>query len=165
MSASWDERVAAFWLQADDTDEDATLAGIEALAAERDPDDPAVLFELASAQDFLGREAEAVPLYRASLAAGLGGARGARARIQLASSLRNLGEAAEAAALLRQAEPDDTTGAAAQAFLALALRDLGRTDEALRVALEALAPTLPMYGRAVTYYAGALGTSGGDTGD
>ncbi|GAA2181585.1 hypothetical protein GCM10009785_17140 [Brooklawnia cerclae] len=38
-----------------------------ALAAERDDGDAAALYELASANDFVGREAEAIPLYRRAL--------------------------------------------------------------------------------------------------
>ncbi|GAA1822474.1 tetratricopeptide repeat protein [Agromyces salentinus] len=164
MDNSWDERVAMFWSTANEEDEAATIAEVEALAAERDPGDPAALFERASAQDFVGRESEAIPLYRAALAAGLGGSRKTQAQIQLASSLRNIGDTRAAEAILQHAEPDGAVGAAAQAFLALSLRDLGRHDEALRVALEALAPTLPMYGHAVAFYAAALtaGVNGSD---
>ena len=103
-----------------------------------------------------GREAEAIRLYRAALHAGLDGARRSQAVIQLASSLRNVGEAEAAVGLLEGCEPDEVAGSASRAFLALALRDLGRHDEALAVALEALAPTLPLYRRAVEHYAAAL---------
>lgn len=156
MDASWDDRIAAFWASADDEDPTGTLAGVRDLVAERHADDPAALFELASAHDFLGREAEAVPLYRAALDAGLSGAREPRARIQLASSLRNIGDAQAAVALLEQMRPAQATGTAAEAFRALALFDLGQPAAALRVALEALAPSMPMYSRAVLHYAGEL---------
>ena len=46
---------------------------------------------------------------------------------------------------------------AARAFLALALHDLGRHDEALALALTALAPHLPRYQRSLANYAGLLG--------
>ena len=114
------------------------------------------LFEWASAHDFLGREADAIPLYRAAITHGLTEPRHTQAVIQLASSLRNVGEATQAAALLGDLEPDGAVGAAPKAFLALALHDLGRLDEALAVALEALATTLPQYGRAVAAYADEL---------
>ena len=39
------------------------------------------------------------------------------------------------------------------AFLALALHDVGRHDEALAVSLSALAPHLPRYQRSLTNYA------------
>ncbi|MFT2707547.1 tetratricopeptide repeat protein [Clavibacter zhangzhiyongii] len=75
--------------------------------------------------------------------------------IQLASSLRNVGESAEAVALL-EALPDDADAAGRDALLALALHDAGRPTEALAVALRRLAPTLPGYGRAVAAYAEEL---------
>ncbi|RII98146.1 tetratricopeptide repeat protein, partial [Clavibacter michiganensis] len=144
----WDARVAAFWASADDEQADETVAGMRALVAERPADDPRALYELASAHDFVGREAEAVPLYRAALDGGLDPEHRPLAVIQLASSLRNVGEAAEAVALL-EAMPDDVHGPGRDAFLALALHDAGRPTEALAVALRRLAPTLPEYGRAV----------------
>ncbi|QGU28765.1 hypothetical protein D7D94_03045 [Microbacterium oryzae] len=128
------------------------------LIRERGDGDPDALYEWASAHDFLGREAEAIPLYREALAAGLSGERRPQAIIQLASSLRNVGDPAAAIDLLEEHAPHAVTGSASQAFLALALHDAGRTDEALRVALRALAPTLPLYSRAVAAYADELVT-------
>jgi hypothetical protein len=55
----WDARVAAFWATADDERADEAVAGMRALVAERPADDPRALYELASAHDFVGREAEA----------------------------------------------------------------------------------------------------------
>jgi len=43
-----------------------------ALVRERPEGDADALFELASAHDLLGREADVIPLYRAALAAWLG---------------------------------------------------------------------------------------------
>ncbi len=151
----WDARVAAFWATADDERADETVAAMRALAAERPADDPRALFELACAHDFVGREAEAVPLYRAAIDGGLGPEHRELAVIQLASSLRNVGEAEQAVALL-EAMPDDAHAPGRDAFLALALHDAGRPTEALAVALRRLAPTLPEYGRAVAAYADGL---------
>ncbi|MEW5014152.1 hypothetical protein DOU15_14370 [Clavibacter michiganensis subsp. michiganensis] len=151
----WDARVAAFWATADDERADETVAAMRALAAERPADDPRALFELACAHDFVGREAEAVPLYRAAIDGGLGPEHRPLAVIQLASSLRNVGEAEQAVALL-EAMPDDAHAPGRDAFLALALHDAGRPTEALAVALRRLAATLPEYGRAVAAYADEL---------
>ena len=52
--------------------------------------------------------------------------------------------------------PANTSHGAPRVFLALALHSAGRTDEALRVAVEALEPTLPRYHRSVRAYAAAL---------
>lgn len=156
MQLSWDDRVEQFWASADDSEPELMLVRMQALIDARGPDDPDAIYEWASVHDFLGLEAEAIPLYRAALARGLAGERGPQAIVQLASSLRNVGEAGAAVELLSNRASDPVVGAAAQAFLALALRDAGRPDEALRVALNALAPTLPLYGRAISRYADEL---------
>ena len=64
------------------------------------------LYERGSALDSTGHPDEAIVLYRAALDAGLGEDRRRQAVIQLASSLRNLGQAPEAVALLT-VERDD----------------------------------------------------------
>jgi tetratricopeptide (TPR) repeat protein len=153
---SWDERIATFWASADEGDADATMAAMKGLVDERPAGDPDALYEWASVHDFLGREDEAVPFYRAAIEAGLSGERHPQAVIQLASTLRNIREAQAAVDLLKGCEPDAVVGSAGQAFLALALYDAGQPAEALRVALRALAPTLPLYSRAVLTYADAL---------
>lgn len=160
MDHGWEDRVAAFWESADDTRPERTLAAMRRLIDERPPHDAVALYEWASIHDFLGRERDAVSLYRAALDGGLSGDRRPQAVIQLASSLRNIGDPAAAVALLEDLPEDPGTGAAARAFLALALHDLGRHDDALRVALHALSPTLPRYRRAVQAYADALGSRG-----
>jgi hypothetical protein len=131
---------------------------MHALVEERPADDPEAVYEWASVHDYLGMEREAIPLYEAALELGLAGAREPQAIIQLASSLRNVGEPDAAVRLLREHPNDEVTGDAAQAFLALALRDSGHQDEALRTALVALSRTLPRYRRAVEHYAEQLVT-------
>lgn len=159
--SEWDRRVAEFWSAADDTDPAGALAAMQRLVQERPAGDPAALFEWAGVHDFLGLEAQAVPLYQEALAAGLSGPRRAEAVVQLASSLRSLGDPGAAVELLSAGPgaPElgaPELGAAPDAFLALALFDAGRPGEALRVALRALAPTLPQYGRSVQAYADEL---------
>jgi hypothetical protein len=158
MGDGWNERMEALWETAGERTEEETLAAVLALCDERPPDDPDALFERAGAYDYVGQEAEAEPLYRQAMAAGLAGVRRARAVIQLASTLRNLGRAAEGAALLTGeavVASDDLSDARA-AFLALTLLDSGRPDEAVGWALRALAGHLTDYRRAVTYYAEEL---------
>lgn len=91
MSA-WDDRVEQVWAEATgDEVGDDTIARIDALAAERGPDDARAEFERAGARDSAGRPAEAVELYRRALALGLDEEHRPQCVIQLASSLRNLG--------------------------------------------------------------------------
>jgi Tetratrico peptide repeat len=154
------DRLAAAWDSIDSYGEEEFRALIDSLVAGAPP--AVADFERASAWDSTGHPDEAVPLYRSALGAGLTGLRRRRATIQLASSLRNLGAADEAVALLSAelSAPVDgeaaALGDAVRAFLALALADVGRPREAAALALEALAPHLPRYQRSLGAYARAL---------
>jgi hypothetical protein len=155
---SWENRVAALWSAINDYAPAVFVAQVELLAAELPTGSPLGLFERASANDSTGHPDVAVPLYRAALSAGLTGIRRREATIQLASSLRNLGRAAESAALLSDelhAGSDDLDGAV-RAFLALALVDLGREREAVGISLAALSKYLPQYNRSLARYASEL---------
>ena len=156
MTTTWDERIGQFWATLDESEPELALAAMRALVDERPHGDPEALYEWASIHDSLGLVAEAIPLYRAAIDGGLDGPRKPQATIQLASSLRNVGEPDEAIQLLRNLPADEVTGDSAQAFLALALRDVSRHDEALRTALTAFARTLPRYRRSVENYAKEL---------
>ncbi|RKS80446.1 tetratricopeptide repeat protein [Motilibacter peucedani] len=154
----WEQRVDALWARIESEQPDAFLAQVEALAAELPDGSARAAFERACAQDSTGHPDLAVPLYRQALDAGLVGLRRRRAVIQLASSLRNLGDPEQALALLdeeAQRGADELTGALA-AFRALALADLGREREAVAVAVGALAAYLPRYNGSVQRYAAAL---------
>ena len=155
----WRARVDAVWGAADsELNEAETVAAIEALAAER-PGDPEAIFERAGALDWSGREAEAEPLYKEALDAGVAEPFRGRAVIQLASTLRNLGRFDEAAAWLSQTFADDDEhplNDAASAFMALVLSSRGDDKAALAMALDALSHHIPHYGRAVRYYATQL---------
>jgi tetratricopeptide (TPR) repeat protein len=156
--SEWESRVAAAWAAfADDNDDD--LVALMAALAEDAPVGTGIGdFERAAAYDSTGRSDLAVPLYRSALAAGLDGERRRRAVIQLSSSLRNLGEAAESVALLTVElhEASDHLDDAVHGFLALALVDVGREREAVSHALGALAPHLPRYQRSLGAYARLL---------
>jgi tetratricopeptide (TPR) repeat protein len=156
--ADWDSRLADAWASIDEMSEAEFLALIEELAAELPPGSAIGAFERASSFDSWGHPDRAVPLYREALEAGLTGERRRRAVIQLASSLRNLGQPRESIALLtseRDARSDQLDDAV-RAFLALALADVGRNREALSIALAALAPHLPRYQRSLASYARLL---------
>jgi hypothetical protein len=154
-SSEWDQRVADLWTAFDDHSEEDFLARMGALTAELPAGSPVGVFERGAAQDATGHDELAVSLYRQALETGLHGSRRRQAVIQLASSLRNLGQAAESVTLLeaeRAAESDELDDAVT-AFLALALLDVGREREAASLALAALAPHLLSYGRSVASYA------------
>jgi tetratricopeptide (TPR) repeat protein len=154
----WESRLAALWAEIDDLPEERFHERMRQLADEFPSGHAIATFELACAQDSTGHPAEAVPLYRAALSAGLTGTRRRRANIQLASSLRNLGEVAEAINLLEAEMKRESSvlDDAVRAVLALAYSSAGRDREGLALVLEALAPHLPRYQRSMANYARAL---------
>ncbi|GAA4899786.1 tetratricopeptide repeat protein [Stackebrandtia albiflava] len=156
--AEWEDRIDDLWRRAGELTPERLLSEIAALTAECPHADGTADFERAGAHDHLDDPDTAIPLYRAALRDGLTGDRHRFAVIQLASSLRNVGSAAEGVDLLtaeldrRSDEYDD----AVRAFLSLALIDLGRGREAVATALTALRPHLPAYGRALGEYIALL---------
>lgn len=152
--STWEDRIAQAWTTLDDREEADFLALIEGLAAELPEDDPAGLFERACALDSTGHSDQAAPLYQRALDRGLTGIRRRRAVIQMASSLRNVGQSERSVELLtaERAAGSDELDDAVAAFLGLALADVGREREALSIALVALAPHLPRYQRSCENY-------------
>ncbi|MFG3196005.1 tetratricopeptide repeat protein [Streptomyces sp. NPDC048208] len=164
MDRDWEERVAAAWAAFDTWPEDDAAgfrAVIDKLAAELPEGDPLALFERACAFDSTGHSADAVGLYRAALDGGLAEVnpyKARRTKIQLASSLRNTGNAAQGVELLTPEldSHSDELDDAVRACLALCLSSLGRDREGLALVLGALAPHLPRYQRSMANYARAL---------
>ncbi|WP_030859221.1 tetratricopeptide repeat protein [Streptomyces sp. NRRL S-37] len=164
MNSDWEARTAAAWAGFDDYAEDdapAFRAVIDALVAELPEDSPLGPFERACAWDSTGHSDRAVPLYRQALDGGLAEVsryKARRAKIQLASSLRNIGRAEEGVRLLTPelVTESDELDDAVRACLALCLSSLGRDREGLSLALGALAPHLPRYQRSMANYARLL---------
>ncbi|MFF0016131.1 tetratricopeptide repeat protein [Streptomyces sp. NPDC005374] len=161
VNEDWEKRVTAAWDTFDDFPEERAgdfRAVIEVLVAELPDGSPDGPFERACAWDSTGHSDKAAPLYREALAKGLSGYKGRRARIQLSSSLRNIGQAAEGVKLLTPEldGPSDELDDAVRACLALCLSSLGRDREGLSLVLGALAPHLPRYQRSMANYARAL---------
>ncbi|MGX1771456.1 tetratricopeptide repeat protein [Nocardia brasiliensis] len=158
MNQDWEDRVAAAWTTIDERDAADFRAVIDALVAELPDEHPRGAFERACAWDSTGHSDQAVPLYRAALAGGLDDYRRRRATIQLSSSLRNIGRAAEGVDLLTREldAPSDELDDAVRACLALCLSTLGRDREGLSLVLGALAAHLPRYQRSMANYARLL---------
>lgn len=152
------DSLAKFWDYADDTDPVRMRAEMEHMLAGTSYSDARVLFERASLEDFLGDEAAAVPLYEASLSSGLDDDRENQARIQLASSLRNVGQPHDALRVLRDFEFANQYISARDAFVALTLWDIGDAAQALLSALQAASPATGKYRRAIGAYAAELST-------
>src|SRR5215208_1710533 len=100
MSHDYERRSQALWASIDDYDEEEFRDRIEQLVADLPADSAVAAFERACAFDSTGHPARAVPLYLRALELGLEGERRRRTVIQLASSLRNLGQVSESLRLL-----------------------------------------------------------------
>ena len=155
----WERRLLALWNDLDALGDSEFTQRMKRLVEELSPLDRVALFELGAACDSTGLPSEAVSFYERALAKGLSGLSRRRACIQMASSLRNLGNPARAAEILfaERRAPSDELDQAVAAFLALALVDLGREREAVAVSLGALSTYLPRYNRSLARYAEALG--------
>ncbi|MFI7497378.1 tetratricopeptide repeat protein [Streptomyces sp. NPDC049687] len=164
MNQDWEDRVTAAWAAFDEYPQERAAdfrAVIDALVAELPGGSPLGPFEQACAWDSTGHSDKAVPLYREALALGLSDVsayKARRAKIQLSSSLRNIGRAEEGVKLLTPEldAASDELDDAVRACLALCLSSLGRDREGLSLVLGALAPHLPRYQRSTANYARAL---------
>jgi tetratricopeptide (TPR) repeat protein len=156
----WETQVADAWESFDQYEgrEDDFRGLIEVLARQAPEDTGIGDFERACAWDSTGHSGKAVPLYESALERGLTGERRRRAVIQLASSLRNIGQAERSVELLRAEleKGSDQLDDAVKVFLALALTDVGREREAVSIAVGALARHLPRYQRSSANYARLL---------
>lgn len=154
---TWEQKIKRFYeREFDEADPQGSIAKMRDLIAERPDGDAEALLELGGVHDSLGLEEEAIPLYRQAIKTGLEGEAAIRVCIQLASTLRNVGNSAEAVSILESMPDAGITEGARQAFLALALHDEGRYGDSLRTALLALVPTLDGYKRALSEYAAEL---------
>lgn len=154
----WEQRLAALWASLDDHSEEEFIAKMDELVGELPADSGVAAYERGSAFDSTGHSDLAVPLYREALERGLAPDRRRQAVIQLASSLRNLGQASESVELLKseQAAGSDELDDAVSGFLALALADTGKEREALSVALTAVSRHMTRYQRSLANYAREL---------
>ncbi|WP_460795048.1 tetratricopeptide repeat protein [Microbacterium sp. GXF0217] len=153
---TWEERIGGVWAASNTLADEDVISRIDAIAAERGAEDARAEFERGGARDSAGREAEAVGFYRRALELGLDDEHRPQAVIQLASSLRNIGEHDEALALLAEEQrehPDSAYRDAVAVVQALVLASSGAPARGLSVALLALIPRLPRYHRSMTAYA------------
>jgi cyanophycin synthetase len=126
--------IAALWELADDQER---IDAAAALRSQR-PSDPRLVFEHAGTLDAAGKEQDAIPLYRESLAAGLREPQRHRARIQLASSLRVAGQPELAYSLLTELSAERPGSVAVEAFRALAGVDSGHAESSVADLIEVL---------------------------
>ncbi len=152
-----EEALTALW-EVEDPRERIRLA--EELAAAH-PDDARITYELAGTHDAAGEEDLAVALYERALAAGLREPHRHRAQIQLASSLRNLGQVQAAESVIEDVAARHPESLGVAAFRALVQHDAGHASQALADLLTAVVaastdPDVARYRRALTASASAL---------
>lgn len=127
-----------------------------------DPEDASLNYEVACAHDREGLEHEAVPFYVRAIASGLAGDQLRGAYLGLGSTYRAIGD--YEAALRTFDQGLEVFGEAEEliVFRAMALHNLGRSDEAMTHVLQMLAshsdsPWIERYRRAILFYADRLG--------
>ncbi|MBB6372126.1 tetratricopeptide repeat protein [Chryseobacterium shigense] len=156
----WEEELKTIWEQLGTVSDDDFINNIKVHTGKvPDHHSNAIAdFERACAYDSTGFEEKAEPLYRAALESGLTGLRRRRARIQLASTLRNNGKFHESIAILREEKENysDELDDAVNAFLALSLSSLNNDKEALSLVLQSLSAHLPRYNKSVYNYSKEL---------
>lgn len=155
----WENELKIILDQLGTLSDDAFIEKIKAHTGKISDDHPAISnFERACAYDSTGFEKNAEPLYRSALESGLTGLRRRRARIQLASTLRNNGKIHESIQILREEKENysDELDDAVNAFLALSLSSMDCDKEALSLVLQALSAHLPRYNKSVYNYSKKL---------
>lgn len=157
MNKNWENQLQSIWLKLGTINSEEFIEQIKdhvELLTEKDSQAIAD-FERACAFDSTGHEKEAEPLYRSALEKGLTGLRRRRARIQLASTLRNNGKIEESIRILREekAHYSDELDDAVDSFLALSLSSAEEYKEALSLILKALSKHLPRYNNSLSRYA------------
>lgn len=136
-------------------------AAIDAFKALLDqyPDHPLVVFEMAGAYDFAGREAEALPYYQRAQTLGLPDDQLKYLYVQMGSTQRNLGLYKDALATLREGLERFPDYRPLHAFLALALFSAGQGGAALAQMIELTVNAPDFYAeyrRALREYAAEL---------
>lgn len=156
----WEEELKTIWDQLETISSDDFINRIKIHTDKISAGTPNAIadFERACAYDSTGFEKNAEPLYRSALQLGLTGLRRRRARIQLASTLRNNGKFEESIEILQSEKENysDELDHAVNAFLALSLSSINKDKEALSLVLASLSTYLPRYNKSVYNYSKGL---------
>jgi tetratricopeptide (TPR) repeat protein len=155
MDENWEDQLQCIWQKLGTINNEEFILQVKNHATLLTDSQAIADFEMACAFDSTGHEQEAEPLYRSALEHGLSGLRRRRARIQLASTLRNNGKTEESISILREekANYSDELNDAVDSFLALSLSSAGKHKEALSLTLKAISRHLPRYNNSLNRYA------------
>jgi cyanophycin synthetase len=113
------------------------VAGTRTLLG-RDPGDPRLIYELASAHDAAGEDQDAIALYEKACGAGLREPHRHRALLQQASSLRKTGDLRSARTILDALSLERPGSAAVAAFRALTMLEQGEAQAAVADLIDVL---------------------------
>jgi len=135
----------------------------------KQPDNAVLNYQTAWTCDTLGLEREAVPYYEQALVLGLDGEDLRGALLGLGSTYRALGEYDKAVATCEAGLEFFPDGREFQVFLALALYNLGKPDQAMTLLLRNLAETsndagIVRYRQAILFYSDKLDETWGREG-
>lgn len=155
---TWQQELEAAWDSLGTREPQNFLARVSKIVANPKVPEDVREFNLACAQDSTGHSDLAVSGYRRALELGLSGYERRRATIQLASSMRNLGQSQESVRLLAAERTDvgDGLDDAVVVFRSLALVDTGQERAAVAALIHALADHLPRYTVSAHRYADAI---------
>ena len=128
---------------------------------ETHPNVAEIIFQIAWTAETLGRHTEALPAYEKAISLGLPPNELSGAYLGLGNTLRALGQHGKAMHTFRTGKSLFPENREFDAFLALALHDLGQHTESLKLALEALCdttadPGLTAYARTLRHQVGKL---------
>lgn len=101
----------------------------------RYPKNPRLSYEYGGVYDYLGKEDEAIPLYKEALALGISGSFRIKTLIQMGSTYRNLGKFDESKQVLELAVKESGGDSAAVIFLSMTLFSSGEAGKAALLAL------------------------------
>jgi tetratricopeptide (TPR) repeat protein len=128
------EAIRTGWAAALPEEPELTVAYFRSLVADH-PTHPSALFAYASALDFAGEDERAITEYERAFESGLAGDELRQGLVQYGSTLRNIGRADDAVAVLREADERFPGHDSVRAFLALALVSADRGAEAVSLLL------------------------------
>ena len=126
------------------------------------PRDATVNYQCAWTHDAMGLEHGAAPFYEQAICCGLAGEELEGALLGLGSTYRCIGEYEKAEATLHRGMMEFPANYAMRVFLAMALHNLGKHDEAMEYLLNCIAdtslsPHVTRFRRAIRFYSDKLG--------
>jgi tetratricopeptide (TPR) repeat protein len=127
----------------------------------KEPENPELLYQLASVHDAMGLEKEAAPLYEKALRNGLKGESRKGALLGLGSTYRTLGQYMKAKETLERGMEEFPEASEFEIFYSMVLYNLGNYSKAMEILLKKIAevsndPGIQQYKKAIHFYSDKL---------